>query len=112
LTAKESRGVVVVTVEETRIDRTNFVQFFDGVSEHLRPNVKLALGLGHVRSVDGRGWGALLVLHKQIAALSGEVVLFELQQPVRRRLLQLDLHKIMSISNGGDQALAAFAETD
>jgi anti-anti-sigma factor len=105
LTAIQRGEVVVVTVHEPALDQRNTSRFKAEVEAHLRPGVKIALGLGSVRRVDGPGCGALLALQKETAALGGEVKLFSVRQPVRELFQKLRLHRWVELYNLEDEVV-------
>ena len=72
------------------------------------PGAKIALDLQQVRYVDGPGCGAVLALHRAMAALGGEVKIFSLHQPVRALFQKLHLHRRVPTYNVGDDALRSF----
>jgi anti-anti-sigma regulatory factor len=108
LTATQRGEVVVVTVQEPALDQRNCGRFKAEVAAQLRPGVKIALGLGSVRRVDGPGYGALLALQKETAALGGEVKLFAVGQPVRELFLKLRLHRRVELYNLEDEVVRSF----
>jgi anti-anti-sigma regulatory factor len=108
LTATRRGQVVVVTVQEPALDRRNHSRFKAEVAAHLCPGVKIALGLGSVRRVDGPGCGALLAFQKETAALGGEVKLFSVRQPVRDLFLKLRLHRRVELYNLEEEVVRSF----
>ena len=108
LTTTRAGEVVVIKVNESRLDRTNSGRFKSEVAAHLRPGAKIALDLQQVRYVDGPGCGAVLALHRAMAALGGEVKIFSLHQPVRALFQKLHLHRRVPTYNVGDDALRSF----
>jgi anti-anti-sigma regulatory factor len=110
LTAMQRGEVVVVTVQEQALDRRNSSRFKAEVAAHLRPGVKMALGLGSVRRADGPGCGALLALQKATVALGGEVKLFCVRQPVRDLFLKLNLHRRVELYNLEEEVVRSFEE--
>ncbi len=112
LTTMESEGVLVVTVHEARLDRSNRERFKKAIATHLRPGVKIALGLEGVRHVDAFGYGALLSLHRETTELGGEVKLFSLPSPVRSLFQKLHLHKRVHTLNRQEEVLRAFLIAD
>ena len=112
LATTESGGVLIVTVGETRLDRTNRERFKNALAAHLRGGVKIALGLEGVRYVDGPGCGAVLSLHKTIAELGGEMKIFSLQASVRSLFQKLHLHKRVHTFNRREEVMQAFFHGD
>ena len=112
LATTESRGVLIVTIGEPRLDRTNRDRFKQALAAHLRPGVKIALGLEGVRYVDGPGCGTLLSLHKKTAELGGEMKIFSLHAPVRSLFQKLHLHKRVHTFNRREEVMQAFFNGD
>jgi anti-anti-sigma factor len=112
LTATKADEVLVVTLQEPRLDRTNSARFREAMAAHLRPGVKIALGLDALRYLDGLGCGALLALHKQAVALGGQVRLFSLPQPVRNLCRQIRLHRMVATYNRQEEAVRSFGDRE
>jgi anti-anti-sigma factor len=108
LTTTRAGEVVVITINGPRLDRSNYDLFKRVVGAHVRPGAKIALDLQEVHHVDGPGCGAVLALHRETAALGGEVKIFSLRQPVRTLFQRLHLHRRVPTYNGGDEALRSF----
>ena len=112
LAETESGGVLIVTVGEPRLDRTNRERFKTALAARLRPGVKIALGLEGVRYVDGLGCGAVLCLHKRTAELGGELKIFSLHASVRSLFQKLHLHKRVHTFNRREEVMRAFFTDD
>ncbi len=112
LTTTQTGDVLVVTVDEARLDRNTHVLFKQKLFPHLRPGVKIALGLARVRYADGPGYGAMLSLHREAVALGGDVKIFSLHHPVRTVFQKLRLHRRMETFNFEEEAVSAFGRQD
>jgi anti-anti-sigma factor len=112
LATTELGGVLVVTVREPRLDRTNRERFKNALAAHIRPGVKIALGLDGVRYVDGPGCGAVLSLHKETTELGGELKIFSLHAPVRSLFQKLHLHRRVHTFNRREEVMRAFSNGD
>src|ERR1700687_1991736 len=108
LTTAQKGDVLVVTVAESRLDRKTHLRFREILATHLRPGVKIVLGLGRVRYVDGPGCGAVLTLHREAVALGGAVKHFCLHPPDRAIFQKLSLHRRMEAFNFLEEAVSAF----
>jgi anti-anti-sigma regulatory factor len=110
LTTAQAGDVLVVTVNERRLDRSNRERFKEAMAGYLRPGVKIALGLDGVRHLDGPGCGAVLFLQRATAGLGGEIKVFALQQPVRALYQKLRLHRRVQTFNHWDEAMRSFQD--
>jgi anti-anti-sigma factor len=112
LTTTQTGDVLVVTVEEPRLDRKTHVLFRKKLAAHFRPGVKIALGLGRVSYADGPGYGAVLTLHREAVALGGDIKIFSLNHSVRTVFQKLRLHRRMETFNLEEEAVRAFGRLD
>jgi anti-anti-sigma factor len=104
LSTTQTGEVLVLTINEPRLDRKNGHRLREAVAAHLRPGVKIALDFGQVRHVDGLGYGAVLSLQQDTAACGGEVAVCALRGPVRDVFQKLCLHRRVRTFNRPDEA--------
>ena len=67
---------------------------------------RLAVGLAQVGLLSSAGLGALISLHKQCAGKGGKLVIFGLQQQIFDLMKLTHLHKLLSIADSRDAAVA------
>jgi anti-anti-sigma factor len=109
LRTSQEGEVLVIDINDRRLDRNNSGRFKQEITAYLRPGIKIALGLSEVRYVDGLGYGAMLALERETTALRGEVRLFSLHQPVRTLFQKLRLHRRLHTHNAREEAVRALA---
>lgn len=113
LSTTQSGNVLVVNLEGSNLDRSSQGLFKQDLSKHLRPGVKIALGLGRVRHADGPGLSAMLSLHQDVKALGGDMKVFSLHHPSLRSTYQkLRLHRRMDTFNHEEEAVRAFVPVE
>lgn len=105
----ETADLLVVTVQEDRIDAGNAREFRDAMSTHLREQARVVLDLEQVSFIDSAGVCALLDGLRQASRQRGDVKLCHLKREVLAVLELLRMRSIFNVHDTREQAVAAFA---
>jgi anti-anti-sigma regulatory factor len=107
LAATRSGDVLIFRIQDQTLDRKNRLAFKKAIGAHLRPGVKIAVGLDNVRRADGLGCGAVLTLEKATTDLGGEIRFFALHKPVRTLFQRLRLNRRVHLHEAEEEAVCA-----
>jgi anti-sigma B factor antagonist len=109
LNIAEQEDVVVITIEEERMDAHNssdlkeqMLQLFD------EGKCNIVIDLSKVRFIDSSGLGALVSGFKNASAREGSLKLCSLQPQVRSMFELTRLHRVFEIFNNLDEVLKSF----
>lgn len=105
----EKNGIVIITVEEERLDAHNsgelkakMLSLFEDEKNNLIVNLKA------VRFVDSSGLGALVSGFKNASARNGSLKLCGLQPQVKSMFELTRLHRVFEIFTDDEEAFSSF----
>ena len=104
------QDVKVVRVGLESLDAGNAREFRAAMEPHLAGATRVVADLSVVQFMDSAGLGALLSVLRQVSANGGDFRLAEPSRAVRSLLQLVRMHRIFSIHNTRDEAIASFAE--
>lgn len=98
---------VVVEIIAESLDSSNVEEFKHAMSAALVEHLHVVMDMGRLRFVDSSGCAALLTCLRRFHERGGDLVLCELQPPVRVVLELVRMHKVLGIHGNRAEALQA-----
>jgi anti-sigma B factor antagonist len=96
---------LAVILREKITEHENQPVFGELVKAASGSRYRLAIDLGGVGFLSSAGLGALIALHKTCAAAGGKLVVFGIQDQILSLLKLTQLHRLLTIVDGRDEAL-------
>ena len=110
-TSYEKNGVLVVKIDEERLDASTAPDFkkyvLDFVSEGKR---KILLNLGQVDFIDSSGLGAIVTVLKRISE-DGDLCICNPTEPVKNMFKLTRMERVFKIFGSEDEAIKAMEST-
>jgi anti-sigma B factor antagonist len=108
LTEHRSGDVIVIDCREENIDAGNVRDFRDSMQRLIGNQGRVVLDMSRVRFVDSSGLGALLSCLRDVNSRKGDLRLCAMSRPVRALFELLRMHRLFSIHDSVDSAIASF----
>lgn len=105
--ALENIAGILITVEDDHLDAGNSKDFKETIQPHLDSNMLVIVDLSALKFVDSSGLGALLSCLRTMNNKESQLKLIGLTKPVRALFELVRMHRIFSIYNSLDEALAS-----
>ena len=102
----ENRGAIVAIASEN-LDAGNAKTFKDALQPLLEANAAVLIDMSSLSFVDSSGLGALLGCLRTMNNRNGQLKLFAMAKPVQALFELVRMHRIFSIYNSREEALAA-----
>lgn len=103
---QEGKGVIVI-VQSENLDAGNVKAFKDRLLPVLEDHQNVLLDMSRLSFIDSSGLGALLSCLRTMNSKKGQLKLFAMAKPVQALFELVRMHRIFSIYNTRDEALAA-----
>lgn len=103
---QEGKGVIVI-VQSENLDAGNVKAFKDRLLPVLEDHTNVLLDMSKLGFIDSSGLGALLSCLRTMNSKNGQLKLFSMAKPVQALFELVRMHRIFSIYNTRDEALAA-----
>jgi anti-sigma B factor antagonist len=100
--------VAVVGVHTEQLDASNADDFVHEIDPVLKEHTKVVLDLNRVTFVDSRGCGAILSCLRRLSERGGDLRICRVTRPVRIVFDLIRLHRICTITETKEQAVASF----
>src|SRR5262249_8017136 len=100
--------VAVIGVHTEQLDASNADDFIPEAEPILKDHTKVVLDLGRVTFVVSRGCGAILSCLRRLTERGGDLRLCRVTRPVRIVFDLIRLHRICTILDTKEQAVASF----
>ncbi|NJD33518.1 MAG: STAS domain-containing protein [Betaproteobacteria bacterium] len=97
----------IVTIRSENLDAGNVKAFKDRMIPVLEDHQSVLLDMSGLTFVDSSGLGALLSCLRTVNNKKGQLKLFAMAKPVQALFELVRMHRIFSIYNTRDEALAA-----
>lgn len=107
-TIKTSGDVAVLHVDAGTLDASNSREFKTKVTPIVESNRKVLIDMSSLEFVDSTGLGALVSCLKAATAAGGDLRLCSVRKPVRTLFELTRMHRVFSIYNSLDEAVAAY----
>lgn len=101
-------GVAVVLLAGESLDASNTKQFKRKIEPVLKASSKVVFDMQQLKFVDSSGLGAMLSCLRQLNAAGGDLKLCCMTKPVRLVFELVRMHRVFTIHNTKEEALAAF----
>lgn len=98
---------VAITIDSENLDAGNAKDFKNQIQPHLDKNMLAILDMSALKFVDSSGLGALLSCLRSMNNKEGQLKLVGLTKPVRALFELVRMHRIFSIYNTREEALAS-----
>jgi anti-sigma B factor antagonist len=109
LSTEEKNGIVIIHVQESRVDAHNSGELKGRITGLLADGrSKLLVDLADVRFIDSSGLGALIAGFKNAASREGALKLADLQPQVRSMFELTRLHRVFEIFSSVADAIEHF----
>ncbi len=105
--ALENTLGILITVDSENLDAGNSKDFKEAIQPHLDTHILAVVDLSALKFVDSSGLGALLSCLRTMNNKQSQLKLIGLTKPVRALFELVRMHRIFSIYNTLDEALAA-----
>lgn len=103
---QEGKGVIVI-VQSENLDASNVKAFKDRLLPVLEDHTNVLLDMSKLGFIDSSGLGALLSCLRTMNSKNGQLKLFSMAKPVQALFELVRMHRIFSIYNTREEALAA-----
>ena len=97
----------VVTIQEENLDAGNVKAFKDAMQPIMDGHKAVLIDMSQLNFVDSSGLGALLSCLRTMNNKDGQLKLFAMTKPVQALFELVRMHRIFSIYNTRDEAVAA-----
>ncbi|MFW5702102.1 MAG: STAS domain-containing protein [Bacteroidota bacterium] len=105
MSIEQINGATLITFNEDRLDKLHAVQFKDRMKEIIINNSnKIALDMSKIGFMDSSGLGAIVNSLKLVGP-DGEIVLANVNQPVRQMLDLTRMVRVFRIADSVSEAL-------
>ena len=108
-TIEKYGNVIVVDVPNESIDASNANDFKRDLETTFEDKAHVVLDLSRVEFVDSAGLGTMVWAVKQLATRDGDLRLCGVNGPVRALFELVRMHKLVSVFNSRDEAVASCA---
>ncbi len=103
----EKDGVLVVKIDEERLDASNGPEFKKSVLEHVsRGKNKIVLNLGKVDFIDSSGLGAIVTILKRVSE-EGDLCICSPTEPVKNMFKLTRMERVFRIFGSEAEAVEA-----
>ena len=102
-------GTAIVAFPVDHLDAGNVKDFRTAIQTVADANDTLVLDMRRLTFVDSSGLGALLSCLRAMKGKKGQLLLFGMSKPVRALFELVRMHRIFSIYNSQEEALAEVA---
>jgi anti-sigma B factor antagonist len=96
-----------IVIESENLDASNAKAFKDQIQPHLDKDALAIVDMSALKFVDSSGLGALLSCLRTMNNKSGQLKLIGLTKPVRALFELVRMHRIFSIYNTREEAIAS-----
>ncbi|MDP1525830.1 MAG: STAS domain-containing protein [Rhodocyclaceae bacterium] len=101
----ENKGAII-TIDSENLDAGNVREFKEQIAPILNGNDVVLLDMSQLTFVDSSGLGALLSCLRTMNNKNGQLKLFAMAKPVQALFELVRMHRIFSIYNTRDEAVA------
>lgn len=101
-------SVAVVTVPWEKLDMSTTAEFKESVTQAIAGESSVVLDMSRVQFVDSSGLGTLLSLLRDLSTRGGDLKLSRVQKRVRAMFELVRMHRILSVYETTEEAIAAF----
>ena len=105
-TIPENKGAIII-VQSENLDASNVKAFKDRLIPMLEDHQNVLLDMSRLTFIDSSGLGALLSCLRTMTVKKGQLKLFAMAKPVQALFELVRMHRIFSIYNTREEALAA-----
>lgn len=98
---------VAIAVDSENLDASNVKEFKSNIQPHLDQHALVILDMNALKFVDSSGLGALLSCLRSMNNKEGQLKLIGLTKPVRALFELVRMHRIFSIYNTREEAVAS-----
>jgi anti-sigma B factor antagonist len=105
-TIQDGKGAIVI-VQSANLDAGNVKIFKDALHPQLLAHEYVLLDMSRLGFIDSSGLGALLSGLRTMNSKEGQLKLFGMEKPVQALFELVRMHRIFSIYNTREEALAA-----
>lgn len=105
-TLPESKGALIL-IDSEHLDAGNIKAFKEQIGPTLNNFDNVMIDMSKLTFVDSSGLGALLSCLRTMNSKTGQLKLYSMAKPVRALFELVRMHRIFSIYNNRDEALAA-----
>ena len=98
---------VIVAVRSDNLDASNVKEFKERMTPVLEDHQVVLIDMSNLSFVDSSGLGALLSCLRTMNGKKGQLKLFAMAKPVQALFELVRMHRIFSIYNTREEALAA-----
>jgi anti-sigma B factor antagonist len=105
-------NVTVLTVPWEKLDMSTTAEFKDAMNQAIADESSVVLEMGKVQFVDSSGLGTLLSLLRDLSGRGGDLKLSQVQKRVRAMFELVRMHRILSVYETTEEAVAAFETSD
>ncbi|MFZ4537065.1 STAS domain-containing protein [Propionivibrio sp.] len=105
--ALENTSGILITAEGENLDASNSKDFKESIQPYLDSHILAIVDLSPLRFVDSSGLGVLLSCLRTMNNKESQLKLIGLTKPVRALFELVRMHRIFSIYNSLDEALAS-----
>lgn len=102
----EGRGAIII-VQSENLDAGNVKAFKEALHPQLESHQNVLLDMSRLAFIDSSGLGALLSCLRTMNGKKGQLKLFAMAKPVQALFELVRMHRIFSIYNSREEALAA-----
>ncbi len=101
-------GVMVITVPWEKLDMSTTAEFKEAMTQAIAGETAVVLEMGKVQFVDSSGLGALLSVLRDLSGRGADLKLSQVQKRVRAMFELVRMHRILSVYDTTEEAIAAF----
>lgn len=102
----EGKGAIII-VQSENLDAGNVKTFKEALHPQLECHPNVLLDMSRLTFIDSSGLGALLSCLRTMNGKKGQLKLFAMAKPVQALFELVRMHRIFSIYNTREEALAA-----
>lgn len=108
LAHRQEEGVTVIECRTENLDASNARAFRDEIGAILKGNTRFVLDMSQMKFVDSSGLGALISCLRDANGRKGDFRLAAMSRSVRALFELMRMHRVFSIHDAVDGAVASF----
>lgn len=102
-------GILVIECLENNLDASNVHAFRDAMQQLMKDQSRVVLDMNLMKFVDSSGLGALIACLRDANSRKGDFRLGAMSKPVRSLFELMRMHRVFSIFESVEDAVASFA---
>lgn len=105
---RQQDDVLIIECRDENLDASNVRAFREDMQRLMKDRHQVVLDMSHMKFVDSSGLGALIACLRDANARKGDFRLGAMPRPIRALFELMRMHRVFSIHDTVDAAVASF----